>query len=71
MFKHSGLSSIKVVLENWYRAICSSTEGSFMKMNWLECDADDSRCVSSYFNISGKCDCSNSTFVMYLQREIV
>jgi len=67
VFKHSGLSSIKPVFRDWYRAVRSSTDGSFMKMIWLECDADDSLHVSSYFNISGKCDCLDSTVVMYLQ----
>jgi len=49
VFKQSGLSSIKPVFRDWYRAVRSSTDGSFMKMNWLECNADDSLHVSSYF----------------------
>jgi hypothetical protein len=51
VFEQGGLSSIKPVFRGWYRAVCSSTDGFFMKMNWLECDADDSLHVSSYFNI--------------------
>ena len=43
-----------------------STDGSFMRMNWLEHDADHSLHVSSYLNISGKCKCSDSSVVMYL-----
>jgi len=67
VFKQGGLPSIKPVFRDWYRAVYSSADGSFMKMNWLEYDADDSLHVSSYLNISGKCNCSDSTVVMYVQ----
>jgi hypothetical protein len=66
MFKQSGLSSIKPVLEIGKEQYVFSADGSFMRMNWLEHDADHLLHVSSYLNISGKCNCSDSSFVMYL-----